>query len=271
MRTGIAGQLIGYFRFRARCLPRGGHRIHSPFMFSLYTETIEPDCRKNEVFDKINGYRRELRKCGLSVIRQRMGESSENGYRGEEVKLCDIARKVSVPEYEGRLLYRLVERFKPKTILELGTSVGISTLYMALAASEGSSVHTIEGDEAVLDIARNRFAKMGLGQIHVHAGTFDTILPRLLEQLDSVDFVFIDGDHRGELLLRYFDLIAPKLSSNAVVAVDDIRWSRDMESAWNQLRSRDDVSVSVDLFRCGLLCFREGIPKQHFTLRFGPF
>ncbi|KAB2868838.1 MAG: class I SAM-dependent methyltransferase [Bacteroidales bacterium] len=269
MRTGVFGQLLNYYRFWLNSKPIGGHGIHSPYVYNLYTEVIEPD-KKEKVFDKIEEYRKELKGCGISVIRKSIGESTNSGYRGEEVSLRKIATSVAIPKHLGRLLYRLIQNYQPKTIIELGTSVGISTMYIAHDNSK-ASIFTIEGDEAVLGIAQNRFRKNGLTNIQTLSGVFDEQLPRILSELNSVDFVFIDGDHNGRSLINYFNLLLPKINEKTVIIVDDIRWSKNMEKAWDYICANAKVSISIDLFRCGILIFEKGIAKQHFALRYGPY
>lgn len=269
MKRGVWGILKNYFRFRRHSLSKGGHGIHSPFIYDLYTTVISNDV-KEQAYADIEKYRRELLRCDIGIIRKSVAESLNGGFRGELVKLSRLARTVAVPAHLGRLLYRLVNHYKPQNILELGTSVGMSTLYMAKANPAGT-LYTIEGDEAILGIAQKRFDILGLKNITPCCGTFETELPRLMKDIERIDFVFIDGDHNGSKLLQYFDVILPKLHPESVVVVDDIRWSDDMEQAWSELVANDAVSVSIDLFRCGILLFRDGIAKQHFKLRYGPY
>jgi len=269
MRRGAWGILKSFLQFRKKCLPKGGYGIHSPFVFDLYTGVIA--CNKKEkVFESIEAYRKEMLGCDIGIIRKSVAESLNGGFRGELVKLSRIARTVSVPPHLGRLLYRLVNHFQPHVMLELGTSVGISSMYIAQANPKGT-LYTIEGDEAVFGIAQKRFQEMNLANIKSICGTFETELPHLAKEVSSFDFVFIDGDHNGTKLLQYFDVILPKLNSNSIVVVDDIRWSEDMEEAWREMKANKQVSISIDLFRCGVLFFRQGIAKQHFLLRYGPF
>lgn len=269
MRTGVFGQIKNYYRFWLNSKPTGGHGIHSPYVYKLYTEVIEPD-KQEKVFEKIEEYRRELKGCGLSVIRKSIGESINSGYRGEEVSLKKIARTVAIPKHLGRLLYRLTKHYQPENIIELGTSIGISTMYLA-ASNLKTSIFTIEGDEAVLGIAQNRFRKNGLTNIQTLSGVFEEQLPRILNEVKSVDLVFIDGDHSGRALISYFNQILPKINEKSIIIVDDIRWSKSMEKAWEYICSNSQVSISIDLFRCGILIFEKGITKQHFLLRYGPF
>lgn len=269
MRRGAWDILKSYLQFRKNCLPKGGYGIHSPFVFELYTKVIAAD-KKEKVFERIETYRKEMLSSDIGIIRKSIAESLDGGFRGELIKLCRIARTVSVPSHLGRLLYRLVNHFQPNVMLELGTSVGISSMYIAHANPNGT-LYTIEGDEAVFGIAQKRFQIMNLTNIKPICGTFETELPQLAKEVNNYDFVFIDGDHSGTKLLQYFNVILPRLNENSVVVVDDIRWSKDMADAWRELKANRQVSVSIDLFRCGLLFFRHGIAKQNFMLRYGPF
>ncbi|HNV52129.1 MAG TPA: class I SAM-dependent methyltransferase [Tenuifilaceae bacterium] len=269
MRTGLLGQIKNYYNFWLNCKPTGGHGIHSPYIYKLYTEVIEPETKK-EVFEKIENYRKELKGCGLSIIKKSINDSLNDGFRGEEISLGKIANSVSIPSHLGRLIYRLAKHYQPKNIVELGTSVGISTMYLA-KGNPSASIYTIEGDEAVLGIAQNRFRKFGLTNIQTLSGNFEDQLPRVLNELSSVDFVFIDGDHNGRALINNFNLILPKVNHKTIIIVDDIRWSKGMEKAWEYISSNSKVTLSIDLFRCGILIFEEGITKQNFLLRYGPY
>lgn len=269
MRTGFLGQIYNYYKFWLNSKPQGGYGIHSPYVYKLYTEVIEPD-KKEKIFDKIEGYRRDLMRCGLSIIRKSIGNSLRGGYRGEEISLKKIAGAVSVPPHLGRLLYRLCSYYQPRNIVELGACVGISTMYLT-TYSQQSTVFTIDGDEAVLGIAQTRFRQYGFSNIQTLAGNFDVQLPRIVNELNSVDMVFIDGDHNERALIGYVNQVMPKINNKSIIIVDDIRWSKGMEKAWKYLCSLPEVSISIDLFRCGILIFEEGIAKQHFLLRYGPY
>ncbi len=269
MRTGVLGQINNYFRFLLNSKPRGGHRIHSPYVYKLYTEVIEPD-RKETVFDKIEEYRKELRNSGLSVIRKSIGEGVNNGYRGEETTLKRIASTVSIPVHLGRLLYRLCKHYQPQQIIELGTSVGISTMYLA-ANNPESTVYTIEGDETILNIAQTRFRQLGFNNIKTVAGNFDDRLPALLQDIKTFDMAFIDGNHNSKALICYVNQLMSIAKDSSIIIVDDIRWSKDMEKAWKYITTDPKVTISIDLFRCGILIFEKGITKQHFLLGYSPY
>ena len=267
MRTGIFGLLREYFKFRMCCLPKRGFGIHSPFVFRAYTKIIEPDRREPD-FLPIENYRDELKKSGLTIIRKSVNGRVCSNLHGEEISLKQIALSTSVPAYLGRLLYRFSRNFELSNVVELGTSVGISTLYLA-AGNKNRPIYTIDGELSVQNIAVNRFWQFGYKQITAINGDFDEELPKLLENIPKVGLVFIDGNHNGNALVRYVNMLLLKTDENSIIVIDDIRWSSDMEVAWKTACHDKRVSLSFDLFRCGVLFFRKGIMKQHFNLRFG--
>lgn len=157
-----------------------------------------------------------------------------------------------------RLLYAIVSAYKPKTVLEMGTNVGISSAYIAAAlraVNNGGEVWTMEGSAERLAQARQVHSAVDLNVWYVE-GMFDEMLDSALEQTGPVDFAFIDGNHHYEPTLAYFEKIFAHSTANAVFVFDDIRWSDGMERAWNEVSADDRFDVSIDLGRIGI-CARE--------------
>ena len=255
-----------YYRFRKNCKPRGGHGIHSPFVFELYTKTIDAET-KESIFEDIERVRRNLKSSKVQVQDTTFGAGSQ---KPKAKELGQIVRNVCVPSYFGRLLYRLARDLKPETIIELGTSLGISTLYIA-NANRNSKVYSIEGDDYLAKLAVENLNNLGIQNVNVVNGDFDFELPRIISSLEKIDFAFIDGNHTKEATLRYFSLLAEKIHSGSAIIFDDIRWNENMYNAWCEICANEKVSISIDLFNCGIVFFRKGISKQHFYLRYGPF
>ncbi|HMH23066.1 MAG TPA: class I SAM-dependent methyltransferase, partial [Puia sp.] len=159
--------------------------------------------------------------------------------------------------------------YKSRTILELGTSLGLSTAYLA-GGWNGSKVISIEGSAVVAKEAGKNFRSMGLENIEQIVGDFDHTLAAAMERMGgSLDLVFIDGNHRLEPTLRYFNLLTGRLSTSSVIVLDDIHWSEEMELAWERIKEDPRVLLTIDLFFVGLVFFREEFKiKQHFTIRF---
>jgi predicted O-methyltransferase YrrM len=162
----------------------------------------------------------------------------------------------------------MVQYYQPRTILELGTSLGITTCYLALAKPD-STIITLEGAEAIANKARQNFKTSKLQNISLTEGNFDETLSSILSPLSSINFAFIDGNHRREPTERYFQQLLTKTNNDSILVFDDIHWSREMEEAWAVIKQHPAVRCSIDLFFVGVILFRgEFREKQHFSIRF---
>jgi predicted O-methyltransferase YrrM len=259
-------QVLSYLRYWLRS--GNAHGLHSPFIYGLYTTVI---CHNGtfQAFGPIEARRRELRQSTQRIAVTDFGAGSQvAGASGRERKLCDIARHAAKPPRLAQLLFRLVNHFQPATILELGTSLGLTTAYLA-AADSRNQVITFEGCPNTAAVARETFEKLHLLNVQLVTGNLDQTLPATLAELAKpVDFVFFDGNHRYEPTLRYFEQCLDKAHENSVFVLDDIHWSAEMEQAWAAIKSHPAVTVTVDLFYVGLVFFRRKQPKQNFWLRF---
>jgi predicted O-methyltransferase YrrM len=193
--------------------------------------------------------------------------SSGMNYRTRIRKISTIAKKSSINRKHAKLLYRIVSESKPRNILEIGTALGISTMYMASAAPE-SRIVTLEGCAAIEEKARENFRAAGLDNIEVMQGNFNRTVYDALEKFEHLDLVFIDGNHRRESTMNYFTGIIPKLKQSSVIIIHDIHWSKGMTEAWKEICNHEKVSITIDLFRLGIVLFKEDIAKENFVLRF---
>lgn len=240
------------------------HDIHSPFVYDLLTNVIK-DKFAPEAFKKIEDIRIELLRSDAEISVNDLGAGSVFGAKKKR-KISQITKDTSKQPKYAQLLYRLAEHFQSKTILELGTSLGISTAY--LAAVKGSKVITIEGCAEKANVAKNNFSKINLDNIAVVVGNFDEKLSTVLDRTGQLDFVFFDGNHRKEPTLNYFELCLNKAHNNTVFVFDDIHWSNEMEDAWNTIKANAGVTVTVDLFFLGLVFLRKEQTKQHFIIKY---
>lgn len=256
-------QFFAYLRFRLRA--GNAHGLHSPFVYALYTTVI---CHNGAfaAFAPIETRRRALLKSSASLTVTDLGAGSHTG-AGRVRRVADIARATAKPPRLAQLLFRLVNHFRPTTVLELGTSLGLTTAYLA-ATDSRHRVITFEGCPNVAAVARETFAALRLGNVEIVDGNLDATLGTALAALPGpVDFVFFDGNHRCEPTLRYFEQCLTHRTDQSVFVFDDIHWSPEMEQAWANIQAHPAVTVTVDLFYVGLVFFRRGLPRQHFTLR----
>lgn len=237
------------------------HRIHSPFVFSLYENVIK-NKRHYYIFDAIEQRRKELLSSKVPVLSADPGAGSNTRKAGTVGAIA--SRSLLSPAW-GRMLFRLVIHNKYKNMLELGTSLGISGAYLAAAAADGK-LTTIEGRPEIAKEAQKTFEKLRIKNSWSITGLFADCLNETLNKTGKLDLVYIDGDHRGEALKHYVQTILPFLADEAVVIIDDIRWSNSMWKAWKELRDCKDFEVSIDLLRMGLLFKHQGQSPENFTL-----
>lgn len=258
--------LLAYLRYLGRA--RDEHSLHSPFLFSLYTQIIRPDNHREPAFAPIHALRKTLRRSRKDITITDLGAGSKvNASRQRTIS--DIARHSQKQARFGRLLFRLIRHFRAKTIVDLGTSLGLTTAYLAEAARlhEGQ-VLTFEGCPETAVVARRNFQQLGLQNVTVVVGNIDQTLPAHIAGLGRIDFVFFDANHRYEPTVRYFEICLKERHNDTVFVFDDIHWSDEMEQAWAYIKNHPAVSVTVDLFWVGLVFFRHEQPKQDFVLRF---
>ncbi len=247
------------------------HAVHSPFVYQLYTLVIQA---RNEyyAFSELENLRQDLISDRTQLEITDFGAGSKiakNKNSSNKRSVSQIARYSVITPKKAQLLFRLVEYFKPKTILELGTSLGVSTLFMALAADNfATQIITFEGCPQIAEKAKENFEELEQENIEIIVGNIDKTLPKTLCSLTSLDFVFLDANHRYEPTLNYFNQILKKCHNDTIIILDDIHWSEGMEKAWKEIIKHEKVTVSIDLFQLGLIFLRKEQPKQHFDLRF---
>lgn len=258
--------LLAYLRYLSRA--RDEHSLHSPFLFSLYLQVIRAKTGSKAVFAPIQTLRKELRKSRQLITIADYGAGSKiNASRQRTIG--DIARNSQKPPRFGRLLFRLIRRFDAKVVVDLGTSLGMTTAYLAEATKpvEGH-VLTFEGCPETAAVARQNFGRLAIQNVEVVVGNLDETLAPAIAALPPVDFVFFDANHRYEPTVRYFETCLTNIHNDTVFVFDDIHWSDEMEQAWAYIKAHKSVTVTVDLFWVGLVFFRKEQPRQDFILQF---
>lgn len=257
---------LRYIHYWIKSSNSKGHGMHSPFVFELIDKVFIDD-RNFYVFPLIESVREDLLYNNNVIEVTDFGDGSiEN--KNYSRTISSIAKSALKPPKFGQLLFRLVNHFGSSTILELGTSLGITTSYLA-AANHNSLVITMEGAPEIAKQAERHFQHIGLNNIEQVVGNFDTTLANVLQKNKTFDFVFIDGNNRYEPTLRYFNMMKPNLHEYSVLVFDDIHWSKEMEQAWVAIKNDESVTLTIDLFFVGLVFFRkEQKKKQHFIVQF---
>jgi predicted O-methyltransferase YrrM len=248
---------IRYF-FRAN----NAHDIHSPFVFEFYNNIFKlkpvfPD------FNFIEAERNKLLANNSTINRQDFGAGTK---KNTPEKISSLAKTSLKPKKWSQLLFRIVKYYNYKTIIDLGTSFGVTTAYLAKANND-VEVYTFEGCPETLKIAQSTFKNLRIQNVNCIEGNIDVTLGDTLKKIKQIDLAFFDANHKEEPTLRYFDKCLKLKAENACFIFDDIYWSEEMKNAWERVKSHEEVSISIDLFFVGLVFFRKGIKKQHFVLK----
>lgn len=241
-----------------------GHGIHSPFLFSIAKKVIfcKEDKKKYAI---INDYVHQLKRNRDELVIIDRGAGSKH-LKSKKRRISSIARNGITKKKYGRLISRLVVHLKPINIIELGTSFGVGTIFLYIGKTNESRIFTVEAEESLHKLATEKFKSLTFKSIHAIQGEFDHVLPDLVKNLDSVDLVYVDGNHRKEPTIRYFEWILEKKNDNTVIIFDDINWSSEMKDAWNIIKSNPHVRLSVDLFQLGIVFFRQDLSKEDYVI-----
>ena len=255
--------MLGFIKYYLTAQSK--HDVHSPFVFSLVKNVILPDNQSSD-FTGIEKIRKQLSKRKQLILSEDFG-AGHHGIAIKEQTVGAITRNSSKHARYCRLMYRLVKYFKSGNIIELGTSFGISTMYLAKGNPDGSIV-TIEGSRVIAEIAESNFKTEKLENIRLMKGRFEDFLTDVLENMPSVDFIYIDGNHALQPTLSYFEQILEKSHKNTIFVIDDINWSSEMQEAWSFIKHHPKVSVTVDLYMLGLVFLNPDMSKENFVIRY---
>ncbi len=247
------------------------HGVHSPFMYHFMDQCLY--ARQDKiVFEDIELQRTRLIKNRQMLTFKDPGAGTRNGTALKQndftsKSIRQIAKHSLQPPKYARLLHRIAVYFQCKNILEMGTSFGITTAYLSKAVKDGN-ITTIEGVDAIADIADGVFNNTNCDNVNLHRGVFSDVLPDVAAGSFPWDMIYLDGNHNGKDVLNYFSLLVKHINTEGVMILDDIRWSPSMWQAWNEIKNHQQVRVTADLFFMGLAFFNPALSKEHFSLRF---
>lgn len=240
--------------------------MHSPFVFDFISNVLN-NKGNYQAPDEIEQLRKQILSDKRIIEIEDFGAGSRIN-PSKRRSVAQIAKSALKSKKLAQVLFRLVIHYQPQTIVELGTSLGITTAYFSKANNQ-ASISTIEGSRDIAAIAQQNFQKLNCTNIESLTGNFDDTLPSLLRRLSSVDLAYIDGNHRYEPTINYFHQFLTKANTQTILIFDDIHWSREMEKAWEEIKSHPSVQYTIDIFFLGFVFFRNEFKvKQDFTIRF---
>ncbi len=257
---------VNYLRYFIGASNGKGHGIHSPFLYEFITRVLN-DRKTYPEYERVENLRKQVLRDKTLIEIEDFGAGSGYGQASGRT-VASVAKRAAKPAKYGQLLFRMARHYRPGRMLELGTSLGITSAYLSLGAP-GSVLMTLEGAGAVADRAENNFSALGLSAVTLVRGNFDDRLEGVLNTMHSVDLAFIDGNHRLEPTWRYFEQLLPFTGNESILVFDDIHWSREMEQAWEKIKGHPAARCSIDLYFIGIVFLRQEFKeKQHFRIRF---
>ena len=259
-----------------------GEAIHSPYLFRLVRFVLR-DENAYYCFRDIERRREWLLACEDSLDVVDYGSAGSPEGLHVQRRVCDIAKNHLESARVGQVLFRIVnflheEEKRPLNILELGTSLGITTAYLASPDSRNKVV-TMEGSEAVLRVAQGVWKMLKLENIEWIQGNIDDTLYNIYigergkvkgergKERGELDLAFVDANHTYEATMRYADFLLNRLTEKGILVLDDIHYSEQMERAWSELKADPRVTTSMDLYHVGLLFVDTHYLKRHYRIR----
>jgi predicted O-methyltransferase YrrM len=233
-------------------------------VFSLITKCFY-DNKPNTAYSVLKEYRNSLLQNKKSISVSDFGAGSKV-FKSNYREIAKVAKTAGISSKRAELLFRITHYFKPESILEIGTSLGLAASALSLGNPK-AKITTLEGCAETAKIAQNQFRQFGLTNVNSVTTEFKNYLKNSQLSIINYQLIYFDGNHSKKATLEYFELLLPTITNETVWIFDDIHWSYDMEQAWNILKKHPKVSVTIDTFQWGFVFFRHEQEKEHFIIR----
>ncbi len=229
-----------------RCIRyRKGFGVHSPFVFNLITKVIEEKCSYYSFYD-------------IELLRKQLLQTRSIG---------EIVKRESIRPKHGALLFRLTNYFKSKNILQIGTTMGLSTLYLTSYAT-GLRCIAMENVPEFAAIDRQAFDKEGRNPVDLRIGNNKDLLPQALNDINSLDFVFFNTLYEQQNNLWLFNECMKYAHNDTVFVIEGIKASRKMRELWEEICACPEVTVTLDLYSLGIVLFNKKLHKRDYIVYF---
>lgn len=206
------------------------HDIHSPFVFEFVIEVLK---KKNSL--TINT---ELQEHPLNHIS-------------------------SLTKKNGSLVYRIIEKYNCQNILELSHFAGSNSLYLGIRNQQKKLISI--GNKNMIS---HQSTLLNIKNHDVIIGKINDLLIPTLKELKLIDLAFIDGNHSTESTLNIFNQCLEFCHKDSIIIFDKISHSKEKIATWQQICKHKKVTLSINLFSLGIVFFRDGRQKEHYSIRF---
>lgn len=238
-------------------------QIDSPFYFEFHQRVIKSYQSYN---DKSISLYREALKSDQTIVKVGNVGAKSQITKKNKVSVSHISQNAVSKDFKCKLLLFIVNFFKSQTILELGTSLGVSTLYLA-KADNLKKIISVEGE---MDIYRYIQNKVADGKLTLLNSTFTDFFVKAINDSELYDCIVIDGDHTYNATIDNFNQSRKILSENGIIILDDIYWSKGMKNAWKYIQNEHHEFHTINLFFYGIV-FKNARLKKLQRINITPF
>lgn len=221
------------------------YQVHPPYVYEFVEDIFEDD-RSYYAFGTIENYRQNLLNTKESI--------PQNGDQ-PSMMVNQLAKNTELTPFYGQVLFKTVHHYKPDAILNLGTSLGISTLYQA-TPDPNIPVFTLEPSIPIAEKTAEYFKKLGTRNIEILSGDISTTLLPTLKELKTVNHVFFNSFWGSTSTLSYFEECLKFTSEKSIFIINKPYQSKESAEFWETIKKHKKVKLSIDLYNLGFLFFR---------------
>ncbi len=248
------------------------YQVQNPFVLDFLKNVVD-NTETYSFFEDLEALRESLKKDGSQLVKQDLGAGAQFNPT-QNTTVAAIAKNSQSYPVTSQFLFRLTNWLRPQNMVELGTSLGIATIYQALGSKKGQ-MHSIEGCPNITAVARKVVQDFKVTNVTIDQGNFDDLLPPLLQKIQQLDYIFVDGNHLEKPTIAYFEECLPFTNEDSVMVFHDIRWSSGMAAAWRYIQEHKAVTLTIEIYDVGVVFFKKDIgKKQNLSLlptRYKPF
>jgi predicted O-methyltransferase YrrM len=250
-----------YLRFLLKA--NNQHGVHSPFVYQLITQCFYKKTPKNlwrkylnarqEVFDH-----QKKNKVTAFAVESKV-------FKNNERPVSNVVNLVGISNKKAKILIKTISYFKPKNILEIGTSLDLETTAIKIG-NKNAAITTLESCPKKSIMGQELFEKNNFNAIEILNSDFSKADPKYTQN-KQFDCVFFDRNQTKQATLNYFEECLKTIHNDSIFIFDAIYWTAEIQEAWSFIKKHPKVTVTIDVFYFGIVFFRKEQEKEHFKIR----
>jgi len=259
--VGVFYSLFAYIKhyFSAK----NAHGLHSPYVFDFYNHILHSEY-DYYTFSTLEREYNLLIHNNQEIEIEDFGEGAKTKGKYYKKKIAEIAKSSTSKELVRKVLFQLANLHQCNKMLEIGTSLGFGSAYLAHARPRAEII-TLEGAAEIAKIANQNHEKLLIQNVKIMVGEFSETLPKSTEN-QAFDLIYFDGNHNKKATLNYFEHCMKHKHDKSIFVFDDIYWSKEMTEAWEIIIMHPEVTRSIDFYHAGIIYFDKNLQKEHFKL-----